>query len=165
MSPVLLRTFQRLTRVAQLEAEGMLVGDWDHVPPAHRDAYRAMAAAMSRAGVDTAGRPPMWAWRGPLRLLDAALLLNPEHELSTGYATVEFAAPAELVVASDYGAWNDFLEALFLGEPASWEPTASSRSVRGPEQVCLPLLRAEWVHDVRSLPRTGWDELDWSLPA
>jgi hypothetical protein len=162
---VLLRTFQRLTRVAQLEAEGMLVGDWDRVPAAHRDAYRAMAAAMSRAGVDTGDLAPIWAWRGPVRLLDAAPLLDPEHELSTGYATVEFAAPPELVVASDYGAWNDFLEALFLGEPASWEPAASNRSVPGPEQVCLPFLRAEWVRGVRSLPTTGWDELDGSLPA
>ena len=159
---MLLRTFQRLPRVAQLDADGVLVGDWDRVPDAHRAGYRAMVAAMARAGVDTAGRPPMWAWRGGLTLLDAALPLDPEHELSTGYATVEFEAPAELTVVSDYGAWNDHLEALFHGGPADWNVTHPVRAQ--PEQVCVPYLRAEWVRDVRPLPTTGWDEIDPSLP-
>jgi hypothetical protein len=161
---MLLRTFQRLARVAELEADGVLVGDWDRVPSGHREGYQAMVDAMARAGVESHGRPPVWAWRGTLLLLDAALLLDAEHELSTGYATVEFEAPAEFAVASDYGAWNDYLEALFLGNPAQWELTAVPRRW-GPEQVCLPYLRAEWVREVRPLPTTGWDELDTSRPA
>jgi hypothetical protein len=161
---MLLRTFQRLTRVAELEADGVLVGHWDRVQPAHREGYQAMVGAMARAGVETGGKPPMWAWRGTVLLLDAALLLDAEHELSTGYATVEFEAPAELVVTSDYGAWNDYLEALFLGSPVQWDVTAPSGRT-APEQVCLPYLRAEWVREVRPLPTTGWDELDTSHPA
>ncbi|WP_028925095.1 hypothetical protein [Pseudonocardia acaciae] len=155
---VVLRTFQRLARVEQLDADGLLVGDWDRVIPQHARAYRAMVDAMARHGVDTGGRPPIWAWTGEVRLVDAALLLDAEHELSTGYATVEFEAPAELVVSSDYGAWNDYLEALFHDRSYEWQPG-------GADQACLPYLRAEWVREVRPLPTSGWDELDLSLPA
>ncbi len=149
---VLLRTFQPLTRVT-----GDLVGDWDRVPPGLVAPYRAMVAAMERAGVGTGGRPPVWAWHGELRLIDAMLLFDAEHELSRGFATVEFDAPAGLVVESDYGRWNDFLAASLEGRECAWElgPVA-----REPVQVCLPYVRASWVRDVRPLPTGGWDRLD-----
>jgi hypothetical protein len=159
---MILRTFQSLRRVEQLEADGRLVGRWKHAQMP--GGYRAMVAAMARAGVDTGGLPPIWAWRGTLILLDARLLLA-EHELRAGYATVEFDAPAELAVESDYGAWNDYLEALITGRPAEWDGQAVPVDGEKPVQVCLPFLRAEWVRDIRPLPRTGWDEIDVSDPA
>lgn len=167
---MLLRTFQRLSRVAELERSGELVGDWDRVPATLRDAYRAMVAARADVQVDTHGRPPIWAWRGHPRLLDAALLLDEEYELSTGYATVEFEAPTNLVVVSDYGVWNDYLAALLDGRPSRWQIAPTGRSGdppggSGPEQACVPYLRADWVREVRPLPTTGWAELDRSRPA
>lgn len=169
---MILRSFQRLTRVASLTATGALVGDWTYVPEADRPAYRAMVAAMAAAGVDTGGRPPVWAWHGEPRLIDAALLLDQEQELSSGYATVEFDAPEPLVALSDYSAWNDHLFEMFNDRPARWSvgtgrwlgPPAKPRAAH-PTQACLPYLRAEWLLDVRPLPRTGWDELDTSRPA
>lgn len=165
---MLLRTFQPTERVAAFTDGGSLVGGWEHVPESLRPAYRAMVAAMAETGVDTGGRPPVWAWWGELRLLDALSLLNPEHQLSTGYVTVEFDAPAELVVASDYGVWNDYLAALFDGSSVTRELGVRAISAplgqRGPTQVCLPYLRADWVRDIRPLPRSGWDELDPSQP-
>jgi hypothetical protein len=159
---MILRTFQSLRRVEQLDIDGSLVGCWEHAQTP--DGYGAMVAAMARAGVDTGGMPPIWAWRGTLCLLDAKMLLA-EHELRAGHATVEFDAPAELAVESDYGAWNDYLEALITGRPAEWDLRAVRAGGEGPMQVCLPYLRAEWVRDVRPLPRAGWDEIDVSHPA
>jgi hypothetical protein len=86
--------------------------------------------------------------------------------LWAGYATVEFTAPAELVLATDYGAWNDYLFALFDGTervPPGWDvPTPVAYEL---VQVCLPLLRAEWVREVRPLPRTPQEVTDWSAGA
>ncbi|GAB3569923.1 hypothetical protein GCM10027445_22490 [Amycolatopsis endophytica] len=135
----------------------MLVGGWEWVSPGERRAYRAMVAAMERAGVCTEGRPPVWAWRGELRLLDAAMLFDPEYQLSAGFATVEFEAPDELAVCSDYGRWNDY-----LAGDGSWEVCPEPE--REPAQVCLPYLLPEWTRDVRPLPVAGWDELDLTAP-
>ena len=151
-----LRTFQRLSRVADLERDGVLTGDWSRVPEYVREPYRAMVAEMERAGIHTAGRPPVWAWRGPLQLLDASMLFDPEYELSTGYATIRFDAPPELAVVSDYGRWNDF-----LADGGPWSPGP----VRGGlVQVCVPYLSLEWVRQVDPLPVSGWDEMDLSKP-
>ncbi|WP_191244836.1 hypothetical protein [Amycolatopsis deserti] len=136
---------------------GDLLGDWDRVPASLVVPYRAMVEAMARAGVDTGGRPPVWAWRGELRLIDAISLFDAEHELSRGFATVEFDAPEHLAVASDYGRWNDFLAASLEGRECAWEPGPAERE---PVQVCLPYLLADWVRDVRPLPTGGWDRLD-----
>ena len=159
-----LKTFQRLTRVAQWETEGELRAEWRYVPSGMHVGYQAMVEAMARAGVDTQGRPPMWAWSGELTLLDATMLLDPEHDLSQGYATVEFSAPAELAVTSDYGPWNDFLAETLTGGTAAWE-ISSEPPAEEPRQVCLPYLRSEWIHEVRPLPTSGWDAIDLSAPA
>jgi hypothetical protein len=139
---VLLRTFQRLSRLA---GGGV------------REQYRAMVAAMASAGVDTGGRPPVWAWWGSLRLLDAAMLFDPEYELSAGFATVEFEAPEALVVCSDYGRWNDY-----LAGNGTW--TRCPAPTGEPFQVCLPHLLPEGIRAIRPLPVDGWDELDLSAP-
>jgi len=77
-------------------------------------------AALERAGRMTGS----WEWsrRGS--------------RLRQGGATVEFDAPSELCLASDYGAWNDYPCPL------------AQRLV----QVCLPELRAGWVREIRPLP-------------
>ncbi|MEJ3653728.1 hypothetical protein WEH80_12160 [Actinomycetes bacterium KLBMP 9759] len=160
---MIVRTFQRRVRVERLLSTGRLDGDWALVIPGYEPAYRGMVAAMARAGVDTEGRPPIWGWHGRLTLADAAMLFDAEHELSLGFATVDLAAPDELAVSSDYGAWNDYMSDVVAGTPAAWDPTGTP--AREPVQVCLPYLLAEWVLDVRPLPSSGWGDLDWSLPA
>jgi hypothetical protein len=167
---MLLWTFQPLSRVAELRESGELVGSWEHVPRspggAIRTAYEEMVAAMARAGVSTEGRPPVWAWGGRcgVTVEDAHMLVG--EPLWHGYATVEFTAPAELVLATDYGAWNDHLASLFDGtEPdvPGWDvPTPVADEL---VQVCLPVLRAEWVREVRALPRSPDDVTDWSASA
>jgi hypothetical protein len=166
----LLRTFQPLARVAELRQTGELVGSWEHVPRSSGDviagAYRALVAAMERAGVPTAGRPPVWAWGGNCRVTvaDAHSLVG--DPLWDGFATVEFTAPAALVHVTDYGAWNDDLAARFAGappHPPAWDvPTPLGD---GLVQVCLPVLRADWVREVRPLPRSAREVSDWTAPA
>jgi hypothetical protein len=164
------------------------VGSWAHVPQspgdAFRTAYAEMVAAMERAGMPTGGLPPVWAWGGRcgVTIQDAHMLVG--EPLWHGYATVEFAAPAELALASDYGVWNDYLFALFDDSgsvPCGWDvptPVADERAcerinVTAPArsasdelvQVCLPALRAEWVREVRPLPRSPDDVTDWEARA
>jgi hypothetical protein len=111
-------SFQPLTRIAELLETGELVGSWEHVPDspgdAIRRAYAEMVAAMERAGVSMAGRPPVWAWgsRCGVTVEDAHSLVG--EPLWNGYATVEFTAPAE------------------------------------------------WVREIRSLPRSPDEVTDWS---
>lgn len=160
MGLVELRTFQSLGRVAQLKADGMLVGDWSHVDVAHVAAFRRMIEVMALRGIDTAGRPPVWAWRGSVRLRDAALLFDPEQELVRGFATVTFEAPERFVVLSDYAHWCDLLFDPVDASVAAWEPRRREDHSHHPEQACLPHLRADWVTRVRLLPKSGWDDLD-----
>lgn len=166
MGLVELRTFQPLTRVALLRADGVLVGEWSRVDAANVPAFRRMVEVMALRGVDTAGRPPVWAWHGDLRLRDAALLFDPEHELAKGFAAVAFRAPEDLVVLSDYAHWCDVLigPAADAGSVAAWEPRRRDPLSRHPDQACLPYLRAEWVTGVRRLPVSGWDDLAQEQP-
>jgi hypothetical protein len=166
---VLLWTFQPLERVAALEADGVLTGSWEHVPAstgdAIRTAYREMVAAMERAGIATAGRPPVWAWSGRCGVtVDDALMLVGE-PMWDGYATIEFAAPESLAHATDYGAWCDYMSALFDGPaaPRGWDaPTPIDGE---PVQVSLPAIRAEWVREIRPLPRSPAEVTDSSARA
>jgi hypothetical protein len=137
----------------------VLVSDRERLPPFERATYPAMVAAMQQAGIHTEGRPPVWAWGGVPTLFDARSLFDPEHQLSAGYAVVEFDAPTEAVFLSDYGDWNDYLEAWFEDSEASWAPRPLDRSVNLP-QACVPCVRVEWVREIRVLPTTGWDDPD-----
>ncbi len=167
---MVLWSFQPLARIAELRKAGELVGSWEHVArssgDAIRRAYGEMVAAMERAGMPTAGRPPVWAWGGRpgVTVQDAHSLVG--EPLWAGYATVEFSAPAELVLASDYGAWNDYLFALFddaeAARPAWDVPTPIAGEL---VQVCLPVLRAEWVREIRPLPRSPDEVTDWAAGA
>jgi hypothetical protein len=164
---VLLWTFQPAARVAELEATGQLVGAWEYVLTGLSipDAYRAMVAAMERAGLSTQGRPPVWAWGGScgVTVQDAHMLVG--DPLWDGYVTIEFTAPTELVLASDYGAWNDYLYDLADGLDAvpAWDVPTPIGDKR--VQVCLPFLRAEWVQEVRWLPHSPDEVTEWAARA
>ena len=160
MPDPLLRTFQSLTRIEQLQHDGILVGSWDHVLPGTEDAYLRMVEVMTEHGIDTNGRPPIWAWRGPLRLADADSLFNAEHELSSSFVTVAFRAPQHVVLLSDYGHWCDALMPPADGPIEPWQPRRRDNDSRHPEQACLPHLRLEWVSTIKPLPTTGWGTLD-----
>ncbi|MFF5987734.1 hypothetical protein [Prauserella flavalba] len=155
---VALSTVQRLARAEQLRRDGVLVSDWEALSAFERATYPAMVAAMERAGVPTDGRPPVWAWSGVPTPLDITSLLDPEHQLSAGYALIEFAAPDGLVFLSDYGSWNDYLAAWFDDPEAVWAPGQPAEFTRLP-QACVPYLRGEWVRTVRPLPTSGWEDV------
>lgn len=160
MADLVLQTFQSLARVAQLQNDGTLVSDWEHVLSGTEHAYARIVEVMTEHGIDTGGRPPIWAWHGLLRLVDADLLFDPVHELSRGFATLTFRAPDRLVLLSNYGYWCDALLAPADGQVGSWRPRRRDPGSFHPEQACLPYLRLHWVTDIKPLPTTGWDTLD-----
>ncbi|QGU03260.1 hypothetical protein CKALI_12110 [Corynebacterium kalinowskii] len=162
MDRIQLKTFQPLTRVRTLEATGELRGSWAQILSVSYDpAYRDMVSEMARAGIDCAGNPPIWAWYGPLALIDATMLLNEEYDLPKGYATITFTAPRDLVLLSEYGPW---CEALFPYRPwrAPTPPLIPDPAVQ--LQATLPVIRASWVSDITELPTSGFDELDMEQP-
>lgn len=161
-----LKTFQPLARVDELHRTGRLVGDWTTVGgPLVVPRYQRMVQEMAAHGIDCHGHPPTWAWHGRVTLLDASMLLNAEHELSQGWATITFDAPEELVLLSDYAHWCDF-----LFEDTDWEParfrTVEERALLDwagltcGVQATLPHVQGEWVDTIEPLPTHGWDELD-----
>ncbi|WP_226367031.1 hypothetical protein [Pseudonocardia sp. ICBG162] len=103
-----LKTFQRLDRVIQLHEEGVLVGSWDTVLGGLERAYEWMVETMDTHRIDTGGNPPIWAWSGTLRLIDAYLLFDETHELSTGYAVITFNASSDLVLLGGYTTFATF---------------------------------------------------------
>lgn len=103
-----LKTFQSLERVRELESGDALVGSWAHVPRGWESGYCAMVNEMARRGISCDGRPPVWAWAGPVSLGDACGLLG-EEDLARGFATVTFTAPRQLVLLSNYSPWCDAL--------------------------------------------------------
>lgn len=159
MSGMVLKSFQPTTRIAQLQREGILVGDWFYVLPGTERAYGRMVEMMTERGIDCHGKPPIWAWHGDVRLRDAIMLLDPEHELSRGYGTVTFIAPTGQAMVSDYRQWCD---ALFRNADV-WDPAPP---VHGPHpaQATLPHLRADWVLSIDLLPVDGWNDLDLERP-
>lgn len=162
MSDLVLRTFQPLERVIQLRDNGLLLGDWKHVLPGTEHGYLRMVEVMEERGIPTTGRPPLWAWHGVLRLVDADSLFDATHELSRGFATITFRAPEHLVLLSDYGHWSDV---MLSGESylRQWQPQRRTSSSHHPEQACLPYLELGWVTGVELLPTTGWDTLDLEM--
>ncbi len=126
------------------------------------EAVRNSVEVMTQHGIDTSGRPPVWAWHGLLTLRDAEMLFDPVHELSRGFATITFRAPERLVLYSDYGHWCDAL--LASGGTHEWEPRRRVKRGCHPEQACLPYLRLDWVIDIIRLPISGWDTLDLEKP-
>lgn len=164
MADLVLRTFQSLARAEQLQDDGILEADWEHVMPGTEHAYARMARVMSEHGINTNGRPPIWAWRGVLRLSDADSLFDRIHELSRGVAILTFWAPEDLVLLSDYSHWCDALTAAAGVPLSSWWPQRRNQTGHHPEQACLPYLRLDWVTDIKPLPTADWDSLDLATP-
>lgn len=63
VSDVVLKSFQPVIRIEQLQHEGILVGDWSRVAPGTERAYGRMVEVMTERGIDCRGKPPVWAWQ------------------------------------------------------------------------------------------------------
>lgn len=154
MPDLILRTFQPLERVSHLRDDGILLADWKHVIPGTEHAYLRIVEVMEERGIRTESRPPLWAWYGVVRLVDADLLFDATHELSRGFATITFRAPEHLVLLSDDGHWCDVL----LSDESSlhqWRLQPRASSSYHPEQACLPYLDLRWGDRRRTSSHLG----------
>lgn len=166
-STVKLWTFQHIKVVEILKQEGVFRPEWDRVAwPFARYCYPWMIREMARRRIDCGDRPPVWAWHscggrwgGPPTLGDAVALLGglPEQ------MTIEFEAPAEIVLLSSYGEWNRLTHLL---TPENWERKRYRRLFNTQKtdlkqdsiQACLPVVRWDWVRDVRPLLSFGMED-------
>ncbi|MFG2194240.1 hypothetical protein [Streptomyces sp. NPDC048639] len=152
-------TVQHHGAVPVLEKSGLLTGDWSRVASGLRPGYELMLAEMRRRGIDSAGRPPVWAWAGPDsrdgRVLETARSLLSPLEWEQGVVVLDLEVPDELVVTSAYGWWNDVLAAVLSGEPLpSMDFSTGPEDEREDEfriQAVLPLVRLDWVRTSRPL--------------
>ncbi|MEU4407296.1 DUF3841 domain-containing protein [Streptosporangium sp. NPDC023963] len=151
-------TVQHRAVLKSLEDAGELVGDWDRIMAGnYRACYEEMVAEMARRGLDSEGRPPVWAWAGPDTCdngvaLAAEMLLCPQTpEEYARYVVLDLDVPDEVVLLSSYGRWNDFMYAIIMGEGAPDMDWAIDREELDGTQACLARVAARWVLGARPL--------------
>jgi hypothetical protein len=166
-------TVQHRAVLDSLKTDGELAGDWTRLlVSSYRPVYQEMAAEMARRGLDCRGRPPVWAWLGPdtrdnAVAVTAELLLCPEtDEEYARYVVLDLDVPAEMVLLSSYGRWNDFMGAILFGEGPATMDWSIDREERAGVQACLPRVLAGYVLGARPLepfdPEKEEDEDDGS---
>ncbi|MEV2272639.1 DUF3841 domain-containing protein [Nonomuraea africana] len=151
-------TVQHRAVLESLEDAGELVGDWPRIMVwNYRACYEEMVAEMARRGLDCGGRPPVWAWAGPDTrdnsvAVTAELLLCPQTpEEYARYVVLDLDVPDEAVLLSLYGRWNDFMEAIIMGEGSPDMDWSIGQEELAAVQACLPRVAAGWVLGVRPL--------------
>lgn len=139
-----------------------------------RALYGRMIVAMRRRGLSTAGRPPVWAWPadpnlgGPITR-DAAFFFLGGVEQARNMCVIEFEAPARLCLLSSYGAWQTLVYSEEKCRPSCLSGLFARRAPiaiallppydrAAPDyQVCLPMLRRDWLRNVRPL-QIPWEQ-------
>ncbi|MET7338959.1 DUF3841 domain-containing protein [Nonomuraea sp. NPDC005650] len=151
-------TVQHRAVLESLEDAGELVGDWVRIMVGnYRACYEEMVAEMARRGLDCGGRPPVWAWAGPDTrdnsvALTAEMLLCPQTpEEYARYVMLDLDVPDEAVLLSSYGRWNDFMEAIIMGEESPDMDWSIGQEELNGVQACLPRVAAGWVLGVHPL--------------
>ncbi|MFG1686159.1 DUF3841 domain-containing protein [Nonomuraea sp. NPDC049269] len=151
-------TVQHRAVLRSLEDASGLVGDWDRIMVrSYRACYEEMVAEMARRGLDGGGRPPVWAWAGPDTrdnsvALAAEMLLCPQTpEEYARYVVLDLDVPDEVVLLSSYGRWNDFMNAIMMGEGSPDMDWAIGQEEPNGVQACLTRVAAGWVLGVRPL--------------
>ncbi|MEV6365094.1 hypothetical protein [Nocardia asteroides] len=151
-------TLQAPEVVTTLRNAGVYRADWDLVVGNWRDAYSDMVAEMGRRGIDCGEAPPVWCWpgRGWRRraVRSSAGMLLGDHEWAHGRWLLKLDVPAEVVLATSYAVWNDYLgyRAGFQDQPERMDWSGRMTTEFDETQVCIPELRREWVVRARPYP-------------
>ncbi|MEU8899700.1 hypothetical protein [Nocardia sp. NPDC048505] len=155
-------TLQAPEAVDALRAHGAYRADWSRVTGNWHTAFADMAAEMGRRGIDCAGAPPIWCWRGRARqrraVRSVASLLLSHYEWAHGRWLITLRVPDRLILTSSYGAWNDYLgfrggyDSGLVEGPHRMDWTPAPQSRWDEMQYTIPELRAEWVIRARPYP-------------
>lgn len=163
-----LYSFQSAPSIAELLQEGRLAASWSRYAPSDPflPAYRWMASQMAEYDIDCLGYAPIWAWhscsawKAPPRLLHARNLLS-DLELEAGIQVIEFVCPDNWALLSRYAVWNEVLDRFVDDkEKTTIAPALAKQLFDIPNhqledydaiQASLPLLKKEWVKDIRPL--------------
>ena len=164
-------TFQHKDCQGILEDTGQLTAEWTRIGVNEHPSFEWMVAKMHERGMDCEGRPPIWAFLIDHGLdypsVGSASALLSDFQIEEGPVVIEFHAPTEFVLLSDYGPWCEYcfgypeletnLEAMFqIDEHA---PVDEGTSI----QACLPLIKKSWVQRIQILDIDSRDE-DWNRP-
>lgn len=117
-----------------LTTRGRLTSRWRRVTPDFLAAYRWMAAAMFRHGINTHGHPPVWAWHSykpPYRHkpdLRASYHLAPP---GTRAIRLVIDLPDQLALLSDFDAWHAVLNNFYLSHSEAEDRRINRAETRG----------------------------------
>ena len=144
-----------------LQQKNILHAEWHYVTWAVdvRPQYEWLVRQMKKRGIDTQGKPPIWAWhscRGWQRPPSVAIAYNLVGN-GTNMVTLEMEVPPEMVLLSSYAIWCE----IFYME--NFEAIKSFRrykifqieKVKFPYdciQATLPFIDKEWITAIRPLP-------------
>ncbi len=113
-----------------------------------------MVTLLEDAGIATLDRPPIWAWVGtaaPRDVDDRLAGLLSAHDLTLDQYIVEFDAPADHVVRTDYGEWCDvYFDAVHDGGDSA-EPRSEISVAPSGDQMTFGSLPVDWITDITPL--------------
>jgi len=157
-------TFQYKESVEELHQHGVLTAKWSRYPleglsGRWRLAYQWMAKQMALKGIDCGQYAPVWAFHSCMKYRRKPDK-NDGNMLSFGYAQEEGAqlltvdCPDELVLLTNYGAWNEILDVFIetaattikanLTKKLYTLPNANTMT-SGNIQATMPFLKKEWI--------------------
>ncbi|MEV6276549.1 DUF3841 domain-containing protein [Nocardia sp. NPDC051832] len=155
-------TLQAPEVIEALRATGRYRADWELVTTNWRGAFGDMADEMRRRGIDCAGVPPIWCWRGRARqrraVRSTANSLLGYHEWAHGRWLVTLDVPDNQILATSYAAWNDYLgfrggyDTELVEGPHRMDWRGGLQSRWDELQYTIPELRIDWVRRARPYP-------------
>lgn len=171
--PLHLWSFQSMEACEVLEKNGILRTDWKRTPINWRPAYQWMAVEMNAQGIDLEGFAPIWAWHscngkwGGSPTFETARTLLTDMQLAEGICVVELDAPADLCLLSSYQLFCELLDNVLDNMPLERDASLKMFDVSILQdydaiQAVLPMLRMDWVLDIRylNMKPDRWD-YDW----
>jgi len=129
--------------------------------------YRWMAKQMMRRGLSTNGHVPIWCWSqdvsdGPVPTYTTARALLSDLEILSGIRVISLRVPMNQCLMTNYGWWNDVVDAVMSGgHPPPILPRKSIRprgrildQSENSAQVCIPFIAREWLSGARPLQQS-----------
>ncbi|MEV0246541.1 hypothetical protein AB0H76_08145 [Nocardia sp. NPDC050712] len=155
-------TLQAPEVVETLRSAGHYRADWERVTANWRPAFEDLTRELGRRGIDDGAAPPVWCWRGRARqrraVRSTANSLLGHHEWAHGRWLITLRVPDELILATSYARWNDYLgyrggyDATLVEGPHRMDWTPTLRSSWDTLQYAIPYLRLDWVIRARPYP-------------
>ncbi|OJJ21303.1 hypothetical protein BKI52_12125 [marine bacterium AO1-C] len=157
-------SFQYKESVEELHQNGILTAQWSRYPSEGlsgkwKTAYQWIVRQMELKSIDCGEYAPIWAFHSCMRYRrkpdkNDGTMLSFGYESEEGAQLLTFDCPDELVLLSDYGAWNKILDIFLETEAKEISPNLTQKLYDLPNsetmdgeniQATIPFLKKEWL--------------------